>query len=156
VRAARTVVSLAKGRSLTGAILDQVKEQFPGADHAIAVAAGIVHGRKLQDIAIDEVKGFAADKIKALAVPLPSGVHMPIEMKNGAEIAYGVLHSKTLTPAAALAVRVKLAPNARQGFDRVMSMRALKHARRGSPHTPRPVPLLKGATFVTREGTMIL
>lgn len=154
-RAARAVVSVAKGRSLTGELLDQVKEQFPGAEHAIAVTAGIMHGRNLQDAAIDEVKSMAADQIKALKVPLPSGIAMPVEMKNGAEIGYGVLHSKTLTPAAALAVRAKLAPNAQRGFDRVMSMRALKHARRGSPHAPKPLPSFKGATFVTSDGRAV-
>jgi hypothetical protein len=162
-RAARAVISLAKGRSLTGAMLDQVKEQFPGADKAIAVAAGIAHGRKLQDIAIDEVKGLAASQLKGLKMPLPAGVEIPAGMRKGAEYAMGVLHKtelpngSPLTPAAALAIRKRLSKVQRQGFDRVMSMRALKNFRAGSPHVPRPRPLsLKGATLVTSTGLVRL
>ena len=162
-RAARAVVSLAKGRSLTGALLDQVKEQFPGADKAITFAAGVMHGRKLQDMAIDEVKGFAASELKSLRVPLPAGVDIPPGLKKGAEYAMGVLNKTTLpngsplTPAAALAIRNRLSKVQREGFDRVMSMRALRNFRAGSPNVPRPRPLsLRGATLVTSTGLVRL
>lgn len=163
-RAARTVISLAKGRSLTGAMLDQVKEQFPGAEKAITIAAGIANGRKLQDMAIDEVKGLAASQLKGLRMPLPSGVDIPPGMKKGAEYAMGVLHKTELpngaplTPAAALAIRKRLSKAQRMGFDRVMSMRALKNLRAGSPHVPRPRPLTvpRGTPFVTATGVVAL
>lgn len=161
-RAARTVVSLAKGRSLTGAMLDQVKEQFPGADHAITVAAGIVNGRRLQDLAVDEVKGLAASQLKTLKLPIPSGVDIPPGLKTGAELAMGVLHSKELpngsplTPAAALAVRRRLSPVQRQGFDRIMAMRVLRHERAGSKNIPRRVPSMKGATLFTEDGKAVI
>ncbi len=162
-RAARTVISLAKGRSLTGAMLDQVKEQFPGADKAIAVAAGIAHGRKLQDIAIDEVKGLAASQLKGLKMPLPAGIEIPAGMRKGAEYAMGVLHKtelpngSPLTPAVALALRKRLPKMQRAGFDRVMAMRALKNFRAGSPNVPRPRPLsFKGATLITERGLVLL
>jgi hypothetical protein len=161
-RAARAVVSLAKGRSLTGAMLDQVKEQFPGAEKAITVAAGIAEGRKLQDMAIDEVKGLAASQLKGLKMPIPPGVEIPRGMRRGAELAMGVLkndklpNGSPLTPAAALAIRKRLSPVQRQGFDRIMAMRALKHARAGSKNVPRPKLSFRGATLVTATGLVTL
>lgn len=161
-RAARTVVSLAKGRSLTGAMLDQVKEQFPGAEQAIAVAAGIAHGRNLQELAISEVKSLAVDQIKSLKLPIPEGVKVPIQEQGGFKIALGVLQNSKLpsgvplTPAAALAIRQRLTPVARMGFDRAMGMRAMKHYKAGSPHIPAPAPILRGATLITARGMIAL
>jgi len=155
-RAARAVMAIAKGRSLTGELLDQVKEQFPGADHAIAVAAGIAHGRNLQELAVNEVKNMAADQIHALALPIPPGVEVPANLQHGFRVAMGVLESPTLTPAAALALRARLGPLEQQGFDRAMQMRVLKHARAGSPHVPPVLPELRGTTLVTHEGPVQL
>jgi hypothetical protein len=139
-RAARAVVSLAKGRSLTGAMLDQVKEQFPGADKAITVAAGIAEGRRLQDIAMAEVKSLAADKIKGLRVPIPTRVlpKVPLPERNGFSIALGVMkRGKAITPVQTLAIRARLKPAARAGFDRALQMRLVKLARDGAPNVPR-------------------
>jgi hypothetical protein len=163
-RAARAVVSLAKGRSLTGALLDQVKEQFPGAEKAITAAAGIAEGRRLQDIAIDEVKDMAASQLKGLKMPIPPGVEIPAGMRKGAMYAVGVLNNAKLpnglplTPAAALAIRNRLPKVQRLGFDRIMAMRALKNYRAGSPNIPRPRPLTvpRGTPFVTATGVVAL
>jgi hypothetical protein len=162
-RAARAVVSLAKGRSLTGAMLDQVKEQFPGADRAIAAAAGIVEGRRLQDIAIEEVKGMAGKELRALKMPIPAGVDIPPGMRHGAEVAVGVLkrsqlpNGAPLTPAAALAIRKRLAPAQRLGFDRILAMRARKNFEQGSRNVPRPVPKVpRGTQWVTSQGVQAL
>lgn len=158
-RAARAVVSLAKGRSLTGAMLDQVKEQFPGAEKAITAAAGIAEGRRLQDIAIDEVKGLAKSQLKSLKMPIPPGIEIPKGMRAGAQIAVGVLKKTTLpngaplTPAAALMIRKRLPAAQRVGFDRIMAMRARKNFEAGSPNVPRPRPRVPvGTQWVTSTG----
>lgn len=163
-RAARAVVALAKGRSLTGELLDQVKEQFPGAEHAISVAAGMVHGRSLQDAALSEVKSLAADQIRALKLPVPPDVNVPVHELDGFRIGLGVLNNAKLpsgiplTPTTALAIRERLLPVAQSGFDRAMSMRALRNFRAGSPHVPPPrlEPSFRGVTFISEDGKAVV
>lgn len=161
-RAARAVIAVAKGRSLTGELVDQLKEQFPGAEHAITVASAMVHGQNLQQAAMAEVKSLAGDQIKALKLPIPEGIHIPYAQQGGFKIAMGVLERTKLpsgvplTPAAALAIRERLTPVAKLGFDAALRMRTLKHYQAGSRNIPAPMPLLRGATLITSKGLVRL
>lgn len=167
--AARTALSLAKGQRIDQALLESAKANLPPvAQKAFDVGLAIAHGRNLQDVAIEQVKNLAADQIHGLKLPIPSGIDVPLHEQGGFKIALGVLEKShlpsgvPLTPAAALAIRSRLEPAAKAGFDRAMSMRALKHLRAGSAHVPRPriakrstAPHLKGATFITADGQAV-
>jgi hypothetical protein len=164
--AARTALAIAKGQRIDEAVLSAAKANLPPvAQKAFDVGLAIAHGRNLQDIAIDQVKSLAADQIHGLKLPIPAGIDVPLPEQGGFKIALGVLEKShlptgaALTPSAALAIRARLEPAARAGFDRAMSMRALKNLRSGSPHVPRPKlerraaqPNLRGAWFVTSDG----
>lgn len=134
-----TAVALAEGKRIDQAALDTLKSRLPPiAQKAVDVGIAVGEGRKLQHIAISQIKDLAPKQIKELAIPIPKGfpIHVPKPQIKGFSLGLGVLEKK-LSPVEVLAVRKRLKPVARKGFDRALTAQVAINAHKGSKNVPK-------------------
>ena len=126
--------ALMSGDSLDQVALDRIRAQLPAeAQKALDVTVALAHGKKLQDIVVDNVKQFGADQLGKLAsrggellAHSPALQQAAKDLKGTAEsgfkLATGTLAHTGISPAALAALRDKLDPSGKVGFDKAISI----------------------------------
>lgn len=130
----RTAVHMAKGKAIDEAVLNAAKAELPdAAQKAFDAGLAMAEGKRLQDVAVDAVMKSAPEQIKQLAkgAKVPKDAPVPERQREGYKLARGVLRSKTVTPVQAVAIRKRLKPHTRAGYD--LAMRHAAQAQKGKP-----------------------
>lgn len=183
-----TAAKIAGGENVTKAALESARNLVPAGplQKAFDIGTAVATGEKLQNVVARGVMSLAPDAIQAVvgvgqkAIASTPGLSNAIQgltsdAQRGAQLAAGLLGHSGVSEKAFTAIRSKLAPAAKQGFDRVLDAQAhhlpwvsnvtgtpvsaeLKAvtaelyrkalAARAAPHVPEPRALPKAAPHV--------
>lgn len=139
-KAAEEAIAVAKGiiagKSIDHIALERLRSQLPAeAQKALDLTVAVLQGQKLQNIIVDGVKNFGPEALGKLASTGNEIIKMSAPLQNAAKglvgkaeegfhLATGVLSRTGIPPAALTALRAKLDPEGRVGFDKSVAAHA--------------------------------
>lgn len=130
----RTAVHMAKGKDIDEAVFNAAKAELPeAAQRAFDAGVAMAEGKKLQKVAVDAVLKSAPEQIKQLAAGagVPKDAPVPERQRKGYKLGRGVLKSASVTPVQAIAIRKRLKPHTRAGYD--LAMQHAAQTQKGRP-----------------------